>query len=79
MSGVRCIEMVELVTEWMEGALDDETHADVEQHLVVCPPCGAYVSQIRAATAALHDADAEGADVAVRDQLLQHFRAQRPT
>ena len=41
---IRCVEMVEIVTEWMEGALDDDTRSAVEEHLAICPDCIAYVT-----------------------------------
>jgi len=47
---IRCLEMVEVVTEWMEGALDDDARAAVEEHLAICPDCIAYVDQLRTTT-----------------------------
>ena len=48
---IRCVELVELVTEWMEGGLDDQTRAYAEEHLVIWPrsampsrPCRAWTS-----------------------------------
>ena len=41
---IPCVEIVEVVTDWMEGGLDDDTRALVEEHLVLCSPCNAYVS-----------------------------------
>ena len=40
---MRCAELVELVTDWMEDALDDRTISRLEEHLVICPPCSEYV------------------------------------
>jgi hypothetical protein len=74
---VRCVELVALVTEWMEGQLDDEVRAHVEEHLVVCAPCTAYVTQIRQAIRAMQDLDADAPPPAARDELLRVFRAQR--
>ena len=74
---IRCVELVELVTEWMEGELDDHTRSYVEEHLVICPPCGAYVTQIRQAITAMQGLDVEIPPPAARGELLQHFRAQR--
>ena len=34
-----CRELVELLTEFLEGALDEGTRTQVEQHLVLCPGC----------------------------------------
>jgi anti-sigma factor RsiW len=77
---VRCIEMVEVVTEWMEGALDDDTRIAVEEHLAICPDCLAYLDQLRATTAlAEHtaDDDTEPPPPDVRARLVAAFRASR--
>jgi len=42
-----CAELVELVTDHLEGALDDDRRTEVELHLVVCADCEAYVDQMR--------------------------------
>ena len=42
---MRCIELVEVVTEWMEGALDDEDRVLLEAHLLTCGRCVAYVAR----------------------------------
>ena len=44
---------------------------------MICPPCGAYVTQIRQAITAMQGLDVETPPPAARDELLQHFRAQR--
>jgi anti-sigma factor RsiW len=79
----RCIEMVEVVTDWMEGALDDDTRAAVEEHLAICPDCIAYLDQLRATAAVAarlgHDETAEPAPADVRARLVAAFRASRPT
>ena len=73
---ISCVYLVEMVTDWMEGGLDDDTRALVEEHLVLCAPCGAYVSQIRLAMQAMRALDTEAPPPALRQQLLQAFRAQ---
>ena len=77
---VRCLEMVEVVTEWMEGALDDDERATIEEHLAICPDCTAYVDQLRTTTAlAARLADpSEPAPDAMRARLLVAFRSSRP-
>jgi anti-sigma factor RsiW len=77
---VRCVEFVEIVTEWMEGALVDDDRVAVEEHIAICPHCAVYVDQLRAAQAALAGtvlADAtptEAPPPAARNALLEAFR-----
>ena len=42
-----CQELVELVTDYLEGALSPEDTARFEDHIVWCPGCAAYLEQIR--------------------------------
>ena len=44
---ITCQEMVELVTDYVEGALPEPDRARFEQHLSLCDGCGAYLAQIR--------------------------------
>jgi anti-sigma factor RsiW len=77
---IPCARLVELITEWIEGGLDEPTRSLVEEHLDLCPPCRAYLDQVRQAMAALRQLDADDADEgpppAVRAELLDLFRAQ---
>ena len=45
--GLDCNEIVELVTEYLEGAMDDRTMGAFETHLSICDGCRRYVDQIR--------------------------------
>ncbi len=74
---VRCEEFVELVTDWMEHALDQGTVERVEEHLVICPGCSAYVVQLRQAIGSLRDLDGDAPPAAAHDALLQMFRSER--
>jgi anti-sigma factor RsiW len=42
-----CQELVELVTDYLEGALDERDRRAFDHHLVVCPGCRTYVEQLR--------------------------------
>ena len=42
-----CQELVELVTDYLEGALDDDERARFEEHLGECDRCRAYLDQMR--------------------------------
>jgi anti-sigma factor RsiW len=51
--GLRCIEVVELVSDYLDGNLDAETRMRVEEHLTLCPHCQRYVEQVRGTASAL--------------------------
>lgn len=42
-----CQELVELVTEYFEGALEPADRARFEAHVAGCPGCDAYLEQMR--------------------------------
>ncbi|HEX6331716.1 MAG TPA: zf-HC2 domain-containing protein [Actinomycetota bacterium] len=44
---MNCRTLVELVTDYLEGALGEEERAEVEAHLAQCDGCTAYLEQIR--------------------------------
>jgi anti-sigma factor RsiW len=43
-----CKEVVEMVSEYLDGAMSPADRARLEQHLLVCPPCTSHVGQVRA-------------------------------
>ena len=42
-----CHEVVELVTDYLEGVLADEARRRVEEHLSGCEGCTRYLAQMR--------------------------------
>jgi len=75
---VTCQEVVELVTDYVEGALDQEETTLVEQHLNFCDGCDWYVHQIRATIAAVGRVRAEEeVPQEVKAKLLDAFREWR--
>ncbi|HTI35416.1 MAG TPA: anti-sigma factor [Miltoncostaea sp.] len=43
-----CARIVELITDYLEGALPEDLRARFEEHLSYCPPCREYLAQLRA-------------------------------
>jgi anti-sigma factor RsiW len=78
---VRCVEFVESVTDWMEGALDDDERLTLEEHLAICPHCTEYLGQLRLSAAVLHEVDERAPGAApppgARAALLDAFRRER--
>ena len=58
MEDLSCQELVELITDYLEGALPEPQRARFDAHLAECPGCDRYVEQMRA-TLALAGSSAE--------------------
>jgi anti-sigma factor RsiW len=74
-----CQELVELVSDYLEGALAPAEHARFEAHVDGCPGCRVYVAQMRqtlAAVRATAELDASRPEVA---KLLEAFRDWTPS
>ncbi len=71
---ITCRELVELVTDYLEGALAPADRTRFEEHLRICKPCVAYVEQIRLTIAAGGAIGPEQLDPEARDELLAAFR-----
>jgi anti-sigma factor RsiW len=69
-----CNELVELVTAYLDGALDDETHARVEAHLTTCDGCVNYIQQIRETVQTVGKIRDQELDPAFRSRLLDAFK-----
>jgi len=72
--GISCREVVELVTEYLDGTLDAETAERMRVHLEACPYCVEYVEQIRATGRIAAVAAAELELRPDRDHLLALFK-----
>ena len=76
---IRCIDLVELVTDYLEGVVDEERRTTIEAHLQLCEPCATYVEQMRATKRNLGHVPVQEAQQLpdpIRDQLLAAFRAE---
>lgn len=73
-----CQELVEAVTDYLEGRLPRTERARLERHLVDCDGCDEYLTQMRLTVQAL--ASLRGDDLApdAKERLLRAFRASRP-
>ena len=71
---VSCKEVVELVTDYLEGALPADETALFEQHLNFCDGCVWYVDQLRATVAAAGRVEEEDLPAETRERLLAAFR-----
>jgi anti-sigma factor RsiW len=72
-----CVELVELVTDYLEGALDPAVHARFEDHLADCEHCVDYLGQIERTILAAGRLSEQALEPAARDALLAAFRGWR--
>ena len=69
-----CKELVELVTDYLEGSLSWRQKRRFEKHISLCHGCTAYVEQFRVTLRALGTLREEDVPPAARDELLAVFR-----
>jgi anti-sigma factor RsiW len=78
MSGVTeemvCDELVELVTQYLEGVLVEPDRRRLERHMADCPWCVDYVAQNREVAEALRHLDDGDQDEAAWARLLEGLR-----
>ncbi len=75
MTDLSCNEFVELVTEYLDGTLDDDTLARFVDHLSGCDGCEQYLDQVRRTVTTLADLPAdERLPAEARERLLDAFR-----
>jgi anti-sigma factor RsiW len=69
-----CRELVELLTEFLDGSLDEHTRTQVEHHVVLCGGCAEYLRQFRATIGATRKLAEEDLPSHMKDSLLDAFR-----
>ena len=69
-----CQEFVELVTDYLEDALDDATRARFEHHMGLCPGCEVYLRQMEETAARLGTVPVESLSLEAQSALLDAFR-----
>ena len=69
-----CRELVELVTDYLEGALPGPERRRFEEHIAGCPNCTNYLQQIRLVIKASGRLTEEAIHPAAREALLDAFR-----
>jgi anti-sigma factor RsiW len=68
-----CQEVVELVTAYLDGALDPVTRARFQAHLEGCDGCATYLDQLRATVVTVGEIRDEDLDPVYRMCLLDTF------
>ena len=69
-----CVELVERVTDYLEGALTPEEVARLRAHLSSCEGCRAHLAQMRTAVRILEATPKEQLSPEADDKLMGMFR-----
>ena len=69
-----CAQVVELVTEYLEGGLSDADRARFEAHLSVCDGCTNYLDQMRVTIAVVGRVREDDLSDEMKAGLLTAFR-----
>ena len=72
-----CRELVELVTDYLEGALSEEERLRFEEHIERCGGCNVYLEQIRQTISVLGRLPEEALTPDAERVLLEAFRGWR--
>ena len=69
-----CKELVELVTDYLEGALSPADQRRFELHMSTCEGCKLYIDQMRLTIKAAGQLTEDSIDLAAKEELLAAFR-----
>jgi anti-sigma factor RsiW len=69
-----CREVVELVTDYFEGALSDDDTARFEEHIGQCFWCARYLDQMRVTIRTVGRIEENSISPAAKEALLDAFR-----
>jgi anti-sigma factor RsiW len=72
-----CTEAVEMMTDYLEGALPAAQVGRLERHLETCPGCTAYLEQMRTVAGSLGGLTEASLPAEMRDGLIDAFRRSR--
>ena len=73
-NSLSCQELVELVTQYLEGVMPEAERSRFESHLAGCRGCTAYIAQIRETIHLAGKLSEETITPEAKDQLLHLFR-----
>lgn len=71
---VRCREVVEVLTDYLEGALPVQDRVALEQHLLTCVGCTNFLSQLRTSIALTGDLQQEAVPPELIDAVLLMYQ-----
>jgi anti-sigma factor RsiW len=76
-TAISCQEVVEIITDYLEGRLSPGDAAIFEAHLAICDGCQWYLDQMRVTIDAVGRIEDEAVPAELRDTVLAAFRDRR--
>jgi anti-sigma factor RsiW len=73
--GLSCRELVEIVTDYLEGTMPESDRRRFDEHIDDCPYCRRYVEQMRVVIRTLGRLDEESLPREAMDELLEAFQS----
>jgi predicted anti-sigma-YlaC factor YlaD len=74
MADLTCQELVELVSDYLEGALDEVTAQRFDQHLALCAGCQTYLEQLKESVSLMGEIGVESMSEEMQATLMRLFR-----
>jgi len=77
-----CRDFVEQVTDYLEGAFDEQDGREIDAHLETCPGCRSVLGQWRQVirlSGKLAESDVDEVDPDTRRRLMTSFRQRHPS
>ena len=72
---ITCQEVVDIVSDYLEGLVDEATRQEIEAHLALCPGCAEYLRQMRSTLRTLGHIPLDTLSDAAKQDLTAAFRA----
>ena len=76
-TAISCQEVVEVITDYLEGSLSPEDIAIFEAHLAICDGCQWYLDQMRITIDTVGRIEDADVPAELRDSVLAAFRNRR--
>jgi anti-sigma factor RsiW len=71
---ISCKELIEIITDYLEGKLPPDERRKFEDHLSICEACLLYLEQMRETIRAVGRLSEEAVPAQAKEELLAVFR-----
>jgi anti-sigma factor RsiW len=77
MTSLTCHDVIDFLSDYLDGALPLQTAAAFEEHLAICPDCVAYLDNFQATLKASRAALVTQVEAPIPEELVQAILASR--